>query len=884
MVSRIKVLEIELGRPLKDLTGLDGYTRLHALIRWHSTPVGYIDVPLNNGTCTASAIRAAVNHANSHNLLQAMIRRRIDEPVNENPTLEINDSKAAVNLAAAVKSPLVTVAVCTRDRAEQLKDCLSSLTKLAYNNIEVLVIDNAPETDETKKLVQELFPDFRYVLEVRPGLDWARNRAIEEANGEIIAYTDDDVVVDPLWVDALEKVFQNDTGVMAVTGLVAPYEMDTHAQILFERYGGFGRGIKRRWYQVDKVNQKGISFHFGAGQFGTGANMAYRKIVFEKIGVFDPALDVGTVTNGGGDLEMFFRVLEEGYMLVYEPSALVWHRHRKSIEELRVQLKNHGIGLYSYLVRSAGAYPQHRWSISRFGLWWFWYWDVRRLLKSFITTPRVPRDMIIAETGGALTGLTRYAKAKLRADEISHTYVSEQQTRINYNRQPEPDTPLQTHGHPDTPQAKNPTAIRTVDISLPLHAIDDLSEYSSCRVFVFQGERLLGKVDIESTWQSISRARLCDAITEKIGRKLTTLFLGNDCTHQELPLIEGVATALKIPRPSRLSSSISVSVVLATYDRPEQLKLSLQALSKQESPRSIEVVVVDNHPSSGLTAPVVAQFPGVILVSETRQGLAYARNAGFIHSSGEIVVATDDDVIMPTDWIEKLVVPFERSDVGAVTGNVLPSELETEPQQQFEEYGGLGRGFQGIEAGTAWLRSSRRRAAATWTLGATANAAFRAELFRHPQIGLMDEALGPGMPSGVGEDTYLYYKIIKAGYTLVYEPNAYVWHTHRRGKKALRKQIYNYSKGHVSYHLTTFLRDGDRRAMFRLFFELPRAYLKRIYQRLRGRSNYPISLILLEIWGNIVGPFALWRSRRRVRREGRSEFPASADHPVSDVE
>ncbi|MFW2439119.1 MAG: glycosyltransferase family 2 protein [Arenicellales bacterium] len=882
MVARIKVLEVELSRPIKDLDGLHGYASLHALVRWNSTPVGYIDVPLSNGICTASALRAAVNRAHSHNLLQTMIRRRIDEPVNENPSLEKNDSKAALNLAAIVKNPLVTVAVCTRDRVEQLKDCLNSLTKLAYSNIEILVVDNAPETDETKKLVQASFPGFRYVLEPRPGLDWARNRAIEEANGEIITYTDDDVIVDPLWIDALVKVFQDDPGVMAVTGLVAPYEMDTHAQILFERYGGFGRGFKRRWYQVDKVNRKGKSFHYGAGQFGTGANMAYRKIVFEKVGVFDPALDVGTVTNGGGDLEMFFRVLEEGYMLVYEPSALVWHRHRKSIEELRVQLTNHGIGFYSFLVRSAEAYPQHRWSISRFGLWWFWHWNVRRLLKSFIITQRVPRDMIFAESGGALTGLTRYAKARSRADEISHTYVSEKQSRIKNNRHP--DTSLQIHDHPNTPQTRKPTAIRTVDISCPLHAIDDLSEYSSCRIFVFQGERLLGKVDIKSTWQSISPARLCDAITEKIGWKLTTLFLGNDCTHPELPLIEGGAPALTIPRLSRLSSSISVSVVLATFDRPEQLRQCLQSLQHQETQRKIEIVVVDNHPSSGMTSPVVAEFPEVVLVTEARKGLSYARNAGFIHSSGEIVVATDDDVIMPPQWIEKLVVPFERNDVAAVTGNVLPRELETESQYFFEAYGGLGRGFEDREAGPAWFRKSRRRAAPTWQLGATANAAFRAEIFRNPEIGLLDEALGAGMPTGCSEDTYLFYRIIKAGSTIVYNPNSYVWHTHRRDRNALRSQIYNYSKGHVAYHLTTLLRDGDRRALFRLFVELPQTYIKRAYQRLRGRSNYPISLILLEIWGNMVGPFALWRSRRRVRREGRSEFPTSADHPVSDVE
>ena len=98
-------------------------------------------------------------------------------------------------------------------------------------------------------------------------------------------------------------------------------------------------------------------------------------------------------------------------------------------------------------------------------------------------------------------------------------------------------------------------------------------------------------------------------------------------------------------------------------------------------------------------------------------------------------------------------------------------------------------------------------------------------------------------------------------------------------RKALRKQIYNYSKGHVAYHLTTLLRNGDRRALFRLLIELPRTYVKRIYRRLRGRSVYPVSLILLEILGNLAGPFTLWRSRRRVRREGRSEFPVTSTEP-----
>ena len=64
--------------------------------------------------------------------------------------------------------------------------------------------------------------------------------------------------------------------------------------------------------------------------------MAYRKSVFDQIGFFDPALDVGTVTNGGGDLEMFFRVLKHGYTLVYEPKAIIRHRHRREYADLKI--------------------------------------------------------------------------------------------------------------------------------------------------------------------------------------------------------------------------------------------------------------------------------------------------------------------------------------------------------------------------------------------------------------------------------------------------------------------------------------------------------------------------------------------------------------------
>src|SRR5204862_3358204 len=102
--------------------------------------------------------------------------------------------------------PRVTAAVCTRDRAADLDRCLQALTTLAPAAHEILVVDNASRTDHTRRTA-EAYSQVRYIYEPRPGLDWARNRAIGEATGDVIAFTDDDVIVDRRWVGALQQAF-----------------------------------------------------------------------------------------------------------------------------------------------------------------------------------------------------------------------------------------------------------------------------------------------------------------------------------------------------------------------------------------------------------------------------------------------------------------------------------------------------------------------------------------------------------------------------------------------------------------------------------------------------------------------------------------------------
>jgi glycosyltransferase involved in cell wall biosynthesis len=399
-------------------------------------------------------------------------------------------------------------------------------------------------------------------------------------------------------------------------------------------------------------------------------------------------------------------------------------------------------------------------------------------------------------------------------------------------------------------------AVRTVDLAQPLHPIGDLARYAAVRLYVMYRGRPLGAVDIWSSGtERLSVMRLRDAIAERFG---TALF------KEQVTRFGTPPPLVRDPLPPTV-----VSVVLPTCDRPDDLRRCLASLVAQRTRHTLEIIVVDNRPLIGSATAVAREFPNVKVIAEPRPGLSYARNAGLSAARGAIIVATDDDVTAPDGWVEQLVAPFVRPEVMCVTGNVLPVELETQAQIRFEDYGGLGKGFTPFETNGEWFRT-RRLSVPTWLLGATANAAFRASVFGDPRIGLLDEALGAGMPTGCSEDTYVFYKILKTGGTIVYDPSAFVWHRHRTTMGSLRQQIRAYSRGHVAYHLLTLMRDGDRRALLRLAYELPITYVRRVRHWLRGWSSYPPSLILLEILGNLEGPFALWRSMRRVRRFGRS--------------
>jgi glycosyltransferase involved in cell wall biosynthesis len=401
----IKVIELDLANFETKPLNLKGYDEIQVLGRFDGKPLGYawIKSPTGLANLTLQEIRLEVLRQLSTELMLTILKKdlkNLNSPV----------KKPDANL------PFITVAVITRNRSQSLELTLQSLKRLNYptEKKEILIVDNAPNNQLTQKLVGK-YPEFHYVVEPRPGLEWGRNRAIREAKGEIIAYTDDDVVLDPGWLLAIGQRF-GDPEITGVTGLVVPARQDTEAEIFFEQLGGFGRGFEQRFFSMawHKIHP---AFPFASNVCGTGANMAFRKSALVQLNGFDPVLGAGSLARGGGDLDMFYRMIRAGYLIVYEPQALLWHYHRQDYEGLTKQFQGHG-GYYAFLTKIFIYDKAMRWQILAFGVKSYFS---DRILNIFKYRGE-QRKVIAARAWYSLLGAYRYFKSVKRYKQIITQY------------------------------------------------------------------------------------------------------------------------------------------------------------------------------------------------------------------------------------------------------------------------------------------------------------------------------------------------------------------------------------------------------------------------------------------------------------------------------
>jgi glycosyltransferase involved in cell wall biosynthesis len=244
--------------------------------------------------------------------------------------------------ASGASRPACSVVVCTRERPQLLERCLASLVALDHPSYEILVVDNSPGDPGTERVAARV--GARCIRESRTGLSRARNEGARAATGEIVAYTDDDAVVEPDWLGRHAAAF-DDPLVMASTGPVLPLALDspaarTYAAAAVEDLGESPLRVTRDtpwWFEIANF-----------GGLGLGGNVAVRRALFEDGWRFRVSLGLGTAVPGYEESYAFFTIIRAGHAIAYRPDVVVRHPYPATSRQLRRRRAR--------LLRAASAY------------------------------------------------------------------------------------------------------------------------------------------------------------------------------------------------------------------------------------------------------------------------------------------------------------------------------------------------------------------------------------------------------------------------------------------------------------------------------------------------------------------------------------------------
>jgi GT2 family glycosyltransferase len=348
-----RIIEVELTERLPRLDHDGHYGRAWILVRLHTEPIGVCVVTLPPDGVEPDALGEIIWRELGGALTERFAAAGLPAPtVLTNAGLTVAPEawpflrRRAEVLADA---PFISVVICTRDRTEQIKKCLDRVARQDYPRYEVVVVDNAPKSDALRTVIEGLAggrAPFRYCVEPRPGLSWARNAGIAAAKSDIIAFLDDDDEPDADWLTWIAGGFARSSRVGCVSGIVLPARLDNAVENLFEQVGGHSKG---RGFAAETFTKSGPqSPLWPLPPFGVGANMAFRREALMRIGGFDVAMGAGTPTGGGEDTLAITMVMLAGYEMVYEPVALMWHHHRQDMASLNKQLHGYSIGLTAF--------------------------------------------------------------------------------------------------------------------------------------------------------------------------------------------------------------------------------------------------------------------------------------------------------------------------------------------------------------------------------------------------------------------------------------------------------------------------------------------------------------------------------------------------------
>lgn len=326
-------------------------------------------------------------------------------------------SEKAVELSASV-------VVATRNRPEQLLECLTSILQGSSTVQRLIVVDNAPTDQRSAELMTTLMKqDARllYVREDRKGLAHAHNAALPFINTDIVAFTDDDVLAEHHWLEKLVKTFAHDERAVCVTGLILARELETLPQQWVEGNSTYDKGLTQQVFDGQNASAEHPLLPYASGACGSGANMAFRTSYLLEAGGFETALGTGTVAMGGDDLAAFYDVIAAGHRLIYQPGAMVLHPHYRDYAALRRQVYGYGAGLGAHLMRCVLRDPKML----------LIFLKNATTLRSRATEilhpgveglPAYPKDLLREHRRGLIAGPWRYLRSR---HQIKHFHAAE---------------------------------------------------------------------------------------------------------------------------------------------------------------------------------------------------------------------------------------------------------------------------------------------------------------------------------------------------------------------------------------------------------------------------------------------------------------------------
>ncbi len=315
----------------------------------------------------------------------------------------------------------------------------------------------------------------------------------------------------------------------------------------------------------------------------------------------------------------------------------------------------------------------------------------------------------------------------------------------------------------------------------------------------------------------------------------------------------------------------SISVAVCTRDRVVQLERLLATLVDQTE-RPQRILVVDNAPNSSATKDMISdRYADVVTyVREPVAGLDFARNRALCESDSDIVAFIDDDAVADPAWTQALRQVFSESDrIAVCTGKVDALSLETEGQRLFEANGGFGKGNERILVSP----SGRVESSVRWwpliawsiSVGVGCNFAIRRDVAL--ELGGFDEALDMGAAMPGGGDSDMLWRVLEAGYDVVYEPEAQVWHEHRRETSETINQIVGHNMSTIAMLAKALTRASGQQRVSIFIFLLWRLMKPgaRLIRRAVGKDPLPARVLLL-IWWHCWRGLVAYPAARRLAR------------------